>query len=137
MVLVEFDLGAARTEPEVPLCVSVGRWIEAAFRSAGADPRIGARAGELLRRAGFEDVATLGIQAYLAPTDPLGPQLLAGVARSLAPQIVAHGIAGEAELGADTLQSRIAEQLAAHDAVNLPPAVVGAWGTRPSAAGVA
>ena len=137
MVLIEFDTGAARTEPEVPLVASVGRWIEAAFRSAGADPRVGARAAELLRRAAFEDVATFGIQAYLAPTDPLGPQFLAGVARSLAPQIVAHGIAGEAELGADTLQARITEQVVAHDAVILPPALVGAWGTQPLAAGVA
>ena len=51
--------------------------------------------------------------------------------RSLAPQIVAQGIADEAELGLETLQERIAEQVVARDAVILPPAVVGAWGTRP------
>jgi hypothetical protein len=67
-----------------------------------------------------------------APSDPIGPLLCAGVARSLAPQIVAPGIADETELGLDTLQARIAEQVAARDAVMLPPAVVGAWGTRPS-----
>jgi SAM-dependent methyltransferase len=131
MVLIEFDIGAMRSEPETPLVESVRRWIEAAFRSAGADPRIGARAGQLLRDAGFADVRTLGIQAYFAPDDPTGPILCAGVTRSLAPQIVAQGIAGEAELGLDTLQARIAEQVAGRGAVILPPAVAGAWGTRP------
>jgi ubiquinone/menaquinone biosynthesis C-methylase UbiE len=132
MVLVEFDIGAMRGEPEVPLVEAVRGWIEAAFRLAGADPRIGTQAGQLLRRTGFEDVSTFGIQSYFAPSDPIGPLLCAGVTRSLAPQIVAQGIADEAELGLETLQERIAEQVVACDAVIMPPAVVGAWGTRPS-----
>ena len=132
MVLVEFDIGAMRAEPEVPLVEAVRGWIEAAFRSAGADPRIGTQAGQLLRRTGFEDVSTFGIQSYFAPSDPIGPLLCAGVTRSLAPQIVAQGIADEAELGLETLQERIAGQVVACDAVIMPPAVVGAWGTRPS-----
>jgi hypothetical protein len=74
----------------------------------------------------------LGIQAYFAPSDPIGPLLCAGITRSLAPQIVAHGIADEAELGLETLQERIVEQVAARDAVIMPPTVVGAWGTRSS-----
>ena len=131
MVVVEFDIGAMRAEPEAPLVEAVRLWIEAAFRSAGADPRIGAQAGQLLRRTGFADVSTLGIQAYFAPADPIGPALCAAVTRSLAPQIVAQGIADEAELGLETLQERIAQQVGALDAVILPPAVVGAWGTRP------
>jgi ubiquinone/menaquinone biosynthesis C-methylase UbiE len=132
MLMIEFDIGALRAEPEVPLVEAVRRWIEAAFRAAGADPRIGAQAGQLLRRTGFADVSTLGIQTYLAPSDPIGPLLCASVTRSLAPQIVAHGIADEAELDLETLQERIAEQVVARDAVIIPPTVVGAWGTRPS-----
>lgn len=132
MVVIEYDIGAMRAEPEVPLVEAVRRWIEAAFRVAGADPRIGTQAGQLLRRTGFADVSTLGIQAYFAPSDPIGPLLCAGITRSLAPQIVAHGIADEAELGLETLQERIAEQVVAGDAVIVAPTVVGAWGTRPS-----
>ncbi len=132
MVLVEFDIGAMRAEPEVPLVEAVRVWIEAAFRAAGADPRIGTQAAQLLRRAGFADVSTFGIQPYFAPSDPFGPQLCAGITRSLAQQIVAQGVADEAELGLDTLQARIAEEVGARDAVVLPPTVVGAWGTRPA-----
>ena len=132
MVVIEFDIGAMRGEPEVPLVEAVRRWIEAPLRAAGADPRIGAQTGQMLRRTGFADVSTLGIQAYFAPNDPIGPLLCASITRSLAPQIVAHGIADEAELGLETLQERIAEQVVARDAVIMPPTVVGAWGARPS-----
>jgi protein-L-isoaspartate O-methyltransferase len=130
MLLVEFDCGPLRAEPPVPLVETARGWIEAAFRSAGADPRIGTQVGQLLRRAGVADVSTFGIQAYFAPTDPTGPALCAGVVSTLAPQIVAQGIATEAELGLETLQARLAEQVAAADAVVLPPTVAGAWGTR-------
>jgi ubiquinone/menaquinone biosynthesis C-methylase UbiE len=132
MVLVEFDIGAMRAEPEAPLIETVRVWIEAAFRSAGAEPRIGTQAAPLLQRAGFADVSTFGVQSYFAPGDPIGPLLCAGVTRSLAPQIVAQGIATEADLRLDTLQTRIAEQVEARNAVIIPPTVVGAWGTRPS-----
>lgn len=131
MLLVEFDIGAMRSEPDVPLVTAAREWMEAAFRSVGADPRIGARAGELLRGAGFADVSTFGLVPYLGPHDPIGPILCAGIIRSLAPRILSEGIATEAELGLDTLQERVAEQVAARDATMLTPAVVGAWGTRP------
>ena len=133
IVVIEFDIGSMRAEPQVPLVASVQRWIEAAFRSVGADPRIGAQAAQLLRRAGCADVTTFGVQAYFPPDDPTGPLLCAGVTRSLAPQILAQGIADADELGLDTLQARIAAEIEAADAVVLPPAVAGAWGTRPSA----
>jgi SAM-dependent methyltransferase len=132
MVVIEADNGAMRGEPAVPLIEAVRGWIEAAFRSVAADPRIGARAGQLLRQAGFVDVSTFGIQAYFGPSDPIGPILCAGPVRSLAAQIVAQGIADEAELGLDTLEERIAEQVAARDAIVLAPTIVGAWGTRPT-----
>ena len=131
MLLVEFDIGAMRSEPDVPLVTAAREWMEAAFRSVGADPRIGARAGELLRGAGFADVSTFGLFPYLGPRDPTGPLLCAGIFRSLAPRILSEGIATEAELGLDTLRERIAEQVAARDATMLTPAVVGAWGRRP------
>jgi hypothetical protein len=85
--------------------------IEAAFRSADGDPRTGTQAAPLLRRTGVTHVTTFGVQTYIAPSDPIGPLLCAGVTHSLSSQIVAQGIADESELGLDTLQMRIAEQV--------------------------
>jgi len=58
---------------------------------------------------------------------------LAGVIRSLAPQIVAHGIASERDLGIDSLEERMRQQVTAAGAVVLAPCLVGAWGRRPAA----
>ena len=85
----------------------------------------------MLRDAGLAQVDTFGIQRYLGPDDPVGPGLLASVVKSLAPVIVAGGIATEEELGLDTLEDRLARELQANGAVGLIPAVAAAWGRRP------
>jgi SAM-dependent methyltransferase len=127
---LDYDMGACRSDPVVPLVATAIGWIEAAFRSAGADPRIGAHLAALLIAGGVVEVETLGAQSYLAPDDPRAPALFAGVIASLAPQIVRAGIATESELDLATLRERVARELMAADAVVLPPCVVGAWGRR-------
>lgn len=130
VLAVDFDGGALRAEPPVQLVATIHDWCEEAFRSTGANPVVGTRLGLLLRRAGAVDVSTLGVQAYLGPDDPHGPLWAAGLVSSLAPQIIGRGIATEADLGLDTLQERIAHELAVSDAVFLPPTVAGASGRR-------
>jgi ubiquinone/menaquinone biosynthesis C-methylase UbiE len=130
LVAIDFDLGSARTEPPVALFDTAIGWVEAAFRAAGADPRVGTRLERILAEAGLEPVDGLGLQRYYAPDDPTGPRLLAGIVGALASPIVAAGIATASEIGLDTLEARLAVELAAAGATMLPPAVVGAWGTR-------
>jgi len=125
---VDFDIGACRSEPRVQLVEDALGWIMQAFTSAGAWPRIGARLAMILRAAGLHDVTTLGVQAYLSPQDPGAAALLASVVRSLAPAIIARGIATAEQIGIETLEQRIAAELKRADAVLLPPTVVGAWG---------
>jgi len=132
-VAIDFDIGAARSEPAVPIVTEAIRWILEAFQAAGAWPRIGARLGTILEGAGLNGVTTFGIQTYLAPDNPAGPGLIAGVVRSLAPLIIRHGIATAEQLNAATLERRIAEQLREANAVILPPTVAGAWGHAPPA----
>lgn len=127
-VAIDFDIGAARSEPPVAIAADSLRWIEAGFRSAGAWPRIGATLGPILEKAGLQQVTTLGIQTYLQAASPAGPALISGVVRSLAPAIVRHGIATDDELGLDTLEARIAAAVRQAGAVVLPPTVAAAWG---------
>lgn len=128
LLALDFDLRASRTEPAVPLADEALGWVDAAFRKAGADPAIGARLVRLLADAGLEQVHGFGAQSYLLPHDPLGPALLSGVVRSLAPKIVAAGLATAERIGIDSLEARIAQQLRATGSVVLPPTLVGAWG---------
>jgi hypothetical protein len=71
---------------------------------------------------------------YVLGSDDEGPALLAGIVRTLAPAIVAGGIASEDELGLDTLQQRIAHDCAQARATIVTPGMVGAWGRRPGSA---
>ena len=57
--------------------------------------------------------------------------MFAGVARSLAAQMAAAGIATAAELDIETLHDRLAVEMQAAGSVLLPPALVGAWGRLP------
>jgi hypothetical protein len=71
----------------------------------------------------------LGVQPHFGPEDPDGPALLAGVIRSALPLIERTGVATAAEVGADTLQQRLSDELAASAAVFAYPILLGAWAT--------
>jgi SAM-dependent methyltransferase len=131
VVMLDYDIGGLRAEPSDPLTVRMAALIMAAFRAAGADPTIGSRLKHILAESGVEDVAGFAIADYLANDDPVGPGMLAGVVGSLAPVMVAHGLATEDELGLDTLATRAKESLQSTDSVLIPPLLAGAWGRRP------
>ena len=127
---IDFDVGAARSEPPIELLATLVGWMLAAFRAAHADPTIGTRLVPLLAAAGLVGVTGFGIQGYVTPDDPRGPVMVAAVVRSLAPQIMASGIATEAELDLPTLETRIADAVRDAGAVILMPTVSGAFGRR-------
>ena len=130
MLMIDFDVASARSEPPMPLFNAARDWAIEALRRAGANPMIGTQLGLMLRDAGLSDVQTFGIQRYLPPDDETGPALLAGVVGSLAPLIVTSGIATEEEVGLDSLRERLAREQQARRAVVLIPAVAAAWGRR-------
>jgi SAM-dependent methyltransferase len=129
MAMIDFDVGGARSEPPVDTVMQTRDWVIAAFRHVGTHPTIGTRLKLLLEAAGLAGVVSFGVQGYMAPDDPTGPALLAGIAGTLSPVILEAGIATEQQLGLDTLEGRLAEALREADAVFLPPTVVGAWGS--------
>ncbi|MDH2414887.1 methyltransferase domain-containing protein [Nocardioides sp. CER19] len=131
VVFLDFDIGGLRSEPANRLSDELTSLVMTAFRAAGADPVIGSRLKLVLAQAGVEDVAGLGIAQYLSPDDPVGPPMLSAVVRSLAPVMVAHGLATEEDLALDTLPARLAESLRSTGSVIVPPLLVGAWGRRP------
>lgn len=132
LILIDYDMGAVRAEPEIELISRLREWTAAGFRAANADTTVGTRLAVLLREARFADVATIGLQTYHAPDDPLVAARFAEVIRSAAPAIIAAGVATAEELEVDTVQERIERAQAAADAVLLAPTLVGAWGVRRS-----
>jgi SAM-dependent methyltransferase len=129
-IAVDYDIGSCRTEPPLPLVELNAQRVVAAFRSAGADPMIGTRLALILADAGLLGTQSIGVQGYIAPGDPRGAAMLAGVVRSLAAQMSAAGIASAAEIGIETLEDRLVADVQTARSVVLPPALVGAWGRR-------
>jgi len=131
-VAVDYDQGGSRALPEVALYSRLQEWIRAGFQFAHADPYVGQRLPVMFAQAGYTEVSALGLQMYWSPDDRhVAATYLVGVVRAMKDVIVASGAATEAEIGIDTLEQRLADDLQAANAVSSMPTVVGGWGRRP------
>ena len=111
VAVMEYEMTAAGGLPQTEVGRGCGYWICEAFRRSGLDPSLGARLGLVLRDAGLVPTV-LGLQGFLEPTDPAGPRFAAETVRTLLPVIEKTGIATAAEIGIDTLEARLAEEIA-------------------------
>jgi SAM-dependent methyltransferase len=103
-------------------------FIVAASRN-GADPLIGRRLLELYRHAGLEHVE-LEARAAVYPPGHSRRTIGADLIRAMRPQLMALGVADEAEL--DSLDTTVREYLANPDVVVMPSLTFLAWGRKPS-----
>ena len=69
----------------------------------------------------------IGLQPHFAPDDPDGAALLSGIVTTALPLIERAGVATAAQVGADTLGQRIADELASARAVFAHPTLISAW----------
>ncbi|MGI8558088.1 MAG: class I SAM-dependent methyltransferase [Solirubrobacteraceae bacterium] len=129
VVPVEFDLHSARSLPSTPLVGQALSWLREAFARAGVDPALGPRLWAVLKDAGLRPQGMLGLQPHFGPEDPDGAALLAGIVRTVLPVIERTGVATAAEVGSDTLQQRLGDELASAAAVFAHPTLMSAWGT--------
>ncbi|HWB74154.1 MAG TPA: methyltransferase domain-containing protein [Nannocystaceae bacterium] len=111
----------------LPLHETVHHWIWNTVAREGADLHMGFRLASVLERAGLfvEHVRAEAIVQRAATRSDL-----AQVIRYIAPRIVAQGVATEAELDVDTLDARLAAELATTQATFIGDMVFGAWARR-------
>lgn len=83
----------------------------------------------MLRAAGLRPLGMIGVQPHFGPEDPDGAAILAGIVRTVLPLIERTGVPTAAEVGADTLEQRLSDELATSAAVSAQPMLIGAWGT--------
>jgi SAM-dependent methyltransferase len=126
---IEFDLHSARSLPSTPLVAQALSWLREVFIRAGIDPALGPRLWAVLQAAGLQPLGMVGVQPHFGPEDPDGAAILAGIVRTVLPLIERTGVATAAEVGADTLQQRLSDELASAAAVFAHPALISAWGT--------
>lgn len=127
---IEFDIGTARTVPSAPFTDRVAGWVYEGFARGGIDPSLGPKLWSILTEAGLTPRGMLAVQPFFGPDDPGGPALVAGITKTILPLIEQHGVATAADVCPETLDERIAADLAGARAVLAHPSLYCAWGTR-------
>lgn len=113
--------------PEVPSWTEANAWAMRGFRRMLPNPDAPGRLVEWFSRAGLA-APNLFCEVIIGDSEhsPI-PRWLAGAVRTLAPHIIAHGWASEAQIDIDNLEARLrAETTAAHSQLAAPRQVC-AW----------
>jgi SAM-dependent methyltransferase len=128
VVPIEFDLPSARSLPPTPLVAQALSWLNETFTRAGVETSLGTRLWTVVADAGLRPVGMIGIQPHFGPADPDGPLLLTGIVRAVLPLMERTGVATAADVGLETLQQRLRDELATAQAVFAHPTLLSAWG---------
>jgi hypothetical protein len=70
-----------------------------------------------------------GIQPHFGPQDPDGPAILSGIVGAVLPLMERTGVATAQEVGIETFQRRLTDELVGNRAVFAHPILLSAWGT--------
>jgi ubiquinone/menaquinone biosynthesis C-methylase UbiE len=112
--------------PTTPLWERVQHWIRQAVVEAGAEPRMGPGLHRAFRDAGFPspdmDTRTIMTGPSTAPV-----WFYVNALRGLLPVLEQNGLATAADVDLDTLEARLAADLAAQDATLILPPCTVAW----------
>jgi 2-polyprenyl-3-methyl-5-hydroxy-6-metoxy-1,4-benzoquinol methylase len=129
VVPIEFDLYSARSIPATPLVAQALSWLSETFKRAAIDPALGPRLWTIQQEAGLQPKGMIGVQPHFGPEDPEGPAILAGIVRTVVPLMERSGVASAAEVGTDTLQQRLGDELRTYGSVFAHPMLISAWAT--------
>jgi ubiquinone/menaquinone biosynthesis C-methylase UbiE len=128
----EMDMGAATCEPDCSLFLATGQRIIQTFVRAGVDHRTGMKLARIYRDAGLPTPQTLqGARVESGPDSPVYAYL-AQTTRTLLPLMERTGVATPAEVGIDTLETRLRDAVVADDATVVPPPLIDAWTRTPA-----
>jgi hypothetical protein len=89
--------------------------------SAGIQPSLGSRLWGTLLEAGLRPLGMIGFQPHFGPQDPDGPAILAGIVRVVLPLMERTGVATAQEVGIETFQRRLTDELVGNGAVFAHP----------------
>lgn len=130
VVFQDMDVKGARVEPMVPLVTQAIWRVNETFVRAGIDPSPGLRLPGILTEAGFDLPRThCEARVELSPADQsIG--MLVDITRTLLPLMERTAVATPEEVDIDTYAARLRDQIVAHNAVVMPPPLVGAWARR-------
>ena len=127
VVPVELDVSTARALPPTPLFGRAVGWLHTAMSRGSVQGTIGARLWAIAREAGLQPLGMLGVQPHFGPDDGQGMELFAGIVGALLPLIQRTGAATAEEVGIESLERRLSDEVRAADSVFAHPLLMSAW----------
>jgi SAM-dependent methyltransferase len=128
VVAMEADLASLRWLPDTRFSIQVKSWVVEAFARAGL-VMLGPRLWAVVQEAGLRPLGMIGIQPHHGPGDPVGIAVAVETIRLAAPMIVGTGVATAEEIGLETFEQRLRDELRRASAVIANPMLLGAWAT--------
>jgi len=129
MVFQEVDttmVPASRTP--LPLHEQAHRWMWETVAREGATTSMGFELPGVLEEAGL---VVEQVRAEAIVQTAKARHVAATIVRAMLPRIVGHGVATEAEIDVDTLDTRLAEELQRSNATYIGDMIFGAWARKP------
>jgi len=128
VVPIEIDGSATRLLPENPRATQYKSWLIEAWARAGI-VMVGPRLWAIVEEAGLRPLGMIGIQPHFGPDDEVGIAASVETMRVAAPMIVGTGVATAEEIGMETYEQRVREQLHINRAVLAAAMLLSAWAT--------
>ena len=116
--------------PPSSLLVQIWQWIAEAFRNSGADTEMGLKLRNLYLRAGLSDLHLEADRFIGGGPDWGGYAHLAGLVKSVLPSLEMSGITTAKEVGPDTLEERLRQDIVSRDGVVVWLTLVRLWGRK-------
>ena len=126
VAFIETDLAVARSIPAVPRVETALEWIRETFRRAGISPDLGPLLWRLFRDVGLEEPRLVVRQKLHPAPCREGVRWVSELVRSLIPEMQRLGVASAKEVGIETLEEELHQQLLSREATLCTPLVVGA-----------
>ena len=116
--------------PPSPLLDQIGHWITEAFRNSGADTAMGLKLRNLYLRAGLSDLHLEADRFIGGGSDWGGYAHLTGLVKSVLPFLETSGMTTAKEVGPDTLEERLRQDIVSRDGVVVWLTLVRLWGRK-------
>jgi ubiquinone/menaquinone biosynthesis C-methylase UbiE len=132
----EFDMSQVSQVPPSELFMKMQQWIRGAFTGGGAEYDMGTKLYATFLRAGLPPPSMIAATQVVCGPTTAGYEFFVRVLRSLLPLVERSGAANMAEIGIDTLASRLRDDAVANERVAFLPRAVGAWARLPEDSGL-
>jgi SAM-dependent methyltransferase len=129
IVAIEADIPPVYSEPEIAMLASWPSWQAEAYARTGLAANTGRRLWAIAEQAGLRPLGMIGIQPHFGPGDEIGLASYVENMRLSEPLLVSTGVATAEDIGIETWEQRLRDELERTRAVLGSFMLLSAWAT--------